>query len=82
MQLWTFNELILITREELGELTAKLEHELKKHGPGTSVRSGLLASLRNIRRVMLLRLTTAGSFRLNFRSSPFRNLWEGFVIDT
>ena len=54
MQLWTDSELMQMTREQLCELTAGLEHELKMYGPGTSTRSCLLASLRNIRRVILL----------------------------
>jgi hypothetical protein len=55
MQLWTFNELMLMTREELCDLTAKLERELMRYKAGSVARANLLASLKTIRKVMVLR---------------------------
>ena len=55
MQLWTFNELMLMTREELCDLNARLERALMRHEAGRVARADLLASLRTIRKVMMLR---------------------------
>lgn len=46
MQLWTFNELMLMTREELCDLNARLERALMRHEAGRVARADLLASLR------------------------------------
>jgi hypothetical protein len=55
MQLCTFNELMLMTREELCDLNARLERELMRHEAGSVARINLLASLKTIRKVMVLR---------------------------
>jgi hypothetical protein len=55
MQLWTFNELMLMTREELCDLNARLERALTQHEAGSMARADLLASLKTVRKVMVLR---------------------------
>jgi hypothetical protein len=55
MEIWTFNELLLMTREELCDLNARLERELSRHETGSVARADLLASLKAIRKVMVLR---------------------------
>jgi hypothetical protein len=46
MQLWTFNELMLMTREELCDLNARLARELARYAVGSIARANLLTSLR------------------------------------
>jgi hypothetical protein len=55
MRIWTFNELMHMTREELCDLNARPERALTRYEAGSRARSDLLASLRAVRRMMLLR---------------------------
>lgn len=55
MTLWTFSELMQMTRQELFELDHTVRAMLKRLKPGTAARTNALASLRNIRRVLVLR---------------------------
>ena len=55
MPLCTYNELMLMTREELCDLNARLERALMRHEAGSVARADLLASLQTIRKVMVLR---------------------------
>ena len=52
MQVWTINELMHLTREELCGLTGQIERSLRAFDPGTVERPNALTSLDNIRRVM------------------------------
>jgi hypothetical protein len=53
--LWTIAELMHLTREELCDLAARMVFKLPELEAGTVARSNALASLDNIRRVMVLR---------------------------
>jgi hypothetical protein len=55
MTLWTFTELMQMTRQELFELDHTLRAMLKRLKPGTAARTDPLASLENIRRVLVQR---------------------------
>jgi len=55
MQLWTIAELMHLTRDELCDLAARITLTLPEFDVGTAARSDALASLDNIRRVMILR---------------------------
>ena len=55
MQLWTINELMHLTREELCGLDTELAGVLRVLEAGTVARLYALASLDNIRRVMIRR---------------------------
>ncbi|WP_315745475.1 MULTISPECIES: hypothetical protein [unclassified Bradyrhizobium] len=55
MRLWTIDELMLLTREELCRLAEGLERGLTRLEPGTAVRMTALTSLDNIWRVMTIR---------------------------
>jgi hypothetical protein len=55
MQLWTIEELMHLTRDELCDLAARIALTLPKFSAGTPARSDALTSLDNIRRVMVLR---------------------------
>jgi hypothetical protein len=55
MSLWTIAELMHMTREELCDLAARIVFKLPELEAGTVARSNALASLDNIRRVMVLR---------------------------
>ncbi|WP_315754000.1 MULTISPECIES: hypothetical protein [unclassified Bradyrhizobium] len=55
MRLWTIEELMLLTREELCRLAEELEQGLAAVKPGTVPRLDALTSLDNIRRVMTRR---------------------------
>jgi hypothetical protein len=55
MSLWTIAELMHMTREELCDLAARIAHKLPELEAGTVARTNALASLDNIRRVMVLR---------------------------
>jgi hypothetical protein len=53
--LWTISELMHLTRDELCDLAEQIAHKLPELDADTVARSNALASLDNIRRVMLLR---------------------------
>jgi hypothetical protein len=53
--LWTISELMHLTRDELCDLAARIAHKLPELEAGTVARSNALASLDNIRRVMVMR---------------------------
>jgi hypothetical protein len=53
--LWTINELMHLTRDELCDLAARISLTLPELDDGTLARSNALTSLDNIRRVMILR---------------------------
>jgi hypothetical protein len=53
--LWTISELMHLTRDELCDLAARISHKLPELEAGTVARHDALASLDNIRRVMVLR---------------------------
>ncbi len=55
MQVWTINELMRLTREELCRLAGEIEQALRSFEPGTIDRLNALTSLDNIRRVMTCR---------------------------
>jgi hypothetical protein len=55
MSLWTIAELMHLTRDELSDLAARFICKLPELDAGTVARSNALASLDNIRRVMVLR---------------------------
>ena len=55
MQLWTITELMHLTRIELCDLADRITLTLPEFDVGTVARSNALASLDNIRRVMVLR---------------------------
>jgi hypothetical protein len=55
MSLWTIAELMHMTRDELRDLAARIAHKLPELEAGTVARTNALASLDNIRRVMVLR---------------------------
>jgi hypothetical protein len=55
MQLWTITELMHLTRDELCDLADRIALTLLELDVGTVARSDALASLDNIRRVMVLR---------------------------
>lgn len=55
MQLWTINELMHLTRDELCDLAGRIEGALPSFEAGAVGRLNALASLDNIRRVMVLR---------------------------
>jgi hypothetical protein len=52
MQVWTINELMHLTREELCNLVGEIDQVLHSFEPGTIDRLNALTSLDNIRRVM------------------------------
>ena len=52
--LWTITELMHLTRDELCDLAARITLTLPEFDAGTFARSDALASLDNIRRVMVL----------------------------
>jgi hypothetical protein len=52
---WTITELMYLTRDELCDLAAWIMHNLPELDAGTVARFNALASLDNIRRVMVLR---------------------------
>ena len=52
MQVWTINELMHLTREELCRLTGQIEQSLPGFDPGTVERLHALTSLDDVRRVM------------------------------
>ena len=53
--LWTINELMHLTRDELCDLAERISLTLPELDDGTLARSNALTSLDNIRRVMILR---------------------------
>ena len=53
--LWTITELMHLTRDELCDLASRIALTLPEFDVGTLARSDALASLDNIRRVMILR---------------------------
>ena len=53
MALWTISELMHLTRDELCKLASEIAHVLPQCEPGTVARLNALASLENIRRVMV-----------------------------
>jgi hypothetical protein len=55
MSLWTVAELMHMTRDELCDLAARISHKLPELEADTVARTNALASLDNIRRVMVLR---------------------------
>ena len=55
MSLWTVAELMHMTRDELSDLAARISHKLSELEAGAVARTNALASLDNIRRVMVLR---------------------------
>ncbi|MGY4473998.1 hypothetical protein ACVILL_001412 [Bradyrhizobium sp. USDA 3364] len=55
MQLWTINELMHLTRDELCDLAGRVEGSFSVFEPGTVARLNALTSLDNIRCVMLRR---------------------------
>jgi len=55
MQLWTITELMHLTRDELCDLASRIALALPELDVGTLARTDALASLDNIRRVMVLR---------------------------
>jgi len=55
MSLWTVTELMHMTRDELCDLAAQIVFKLPELEADTVARSNALASLDNIRRVMVLR---------------------------
>lgn len=55
MTLWTLNELMRLTRDELCNLASRIEHALPGLEAGTAERLDALTSLGNIRRVMVRR---------------------------
>ncbi|WP_316203928.1 hypothetical protein [Bradyrhizobium sp. SZCCHNS3051] len=55
MNVWTVTELMHLTQDELCDLAARIENSLPGIEAGTADRAQALASLDNIRRVMLLR---------------------------
>ena len=55
MAFWTITELMHLTRDELCDLAARIGHELADLEAGSIERFNALASLDNIRRVMVLR---------------------------
>lgn len=56
MSLWTINELMNLTRDELCDLTSTIEADLICLEAGSIGRLAALTSLANIRRVMVMRL--------------------------
>jgi hypothetical protein len=55
MPLWTINELMQLTRDELCNLASGIEQSLPEFEAGTAERLDALTSLGNIRRVMVWR---------------------------
>jgi hypothetical protein len=55
MSLWTVTELMHLTCDELCDLAARIIFKLPDFEAGTVARTNALASLDNIRRVMVLR---------------------------
>lgn len=55
MDIPTINELMHLTREELCDLSARIEQTLKEFEAVSVARTNALVSLGNIRRVMLMR---------------------------
>jgi hypothetical protein len=55
MSLWTVAELMHMTRDELCDFAARISHKLPELEAGAVARTNALASLNNIRRVMVLR---------------------------
>lgn len=55
MQLWTINELMRLTRDELCNLAGSIEQALPDLDAGTVERINALTSLDNVRRVMIWR---------------------------
>jgi hypothetical protein len=55
MPLWTITELMHLTRDELCDLASRIALTLPELDVGTFARSDALASLDNIRRVMVSR---------------------------
>lgn len=55
MAIWTLQELMQLTRDELCDLATHIERALSKAEAGSVRRTNALASLENIRRVMVLR---------------------------
>jgi hypothetical protein len=55
MSLWTVAELMHMTRDELCNLAARISHRLPDLEAGAVARTNALASLDNIRQVMVLR---------------------------
>jgi hypothetical protein len=53
--LWTITELMHLTRDELCDLASRIALTLPELDVGTFARSDALASLENIRRVLILR---------------------------
>jgi hypothetical protein len=53
--LWTISELMHLTRDELCDLAARIIFKLPELEADTVARTNALASLDNIRRVMVLR---------------------------
>lgn len=55
MQLWTINELMHLTRDELCRLALKTEHDIRGLEAGSIRRGDAVTTLENIRRVMTIR---------------------------
>ena len=55
MACWTINELMHLTRDELCDLAARVEHALSGLEAGSTDRLHALISLENIRKVLVLR---------------------------
>jgi hypothetical protein len=55
MPLWSINELMHLTRDELCNLASGIEQSLSSFEAGTAERLDALTSLGNIRRVMVWR---------------------------
>jgi len=53
MMLWTINELARLTRHELYDLERKIREVLEKLEPGSIARSHAIASLEDIRRLLI-----------------------------
>lgn len=54
MQVWSINELLHLTREELCNLSCRAEHALTFLEAGTVARCNALDTVNNIRRVMTI----------------------------